>query len=470
MAMTATTAPARQLQPSRRGSWWRALVRVRPEHRVEVASGVVIVLVGSLVPFALGNVVLAAGHAADGPLHRWRGVLQHPAGRGGQISFGLGAVFGAAAYSEGMLATVYGLPFWLALVLGVLIGFCSGRHRAAVAAGPELLPGLHHAGGGGGAAGASCSTTTASPMPSRASRWWCPDSSPRPCGGLNWVAIVVIVLAALSFVVHGSIRASRFGRYLKVGADSPEAAASLGIRPGVLRLGAFALARLGASLFGALYVPVTGFISPGAFPFSLSILFYFAVIVGGAGSILGPLLGIYLLYLVPNVLLSSLAQYRLLIYGCTAFVVMLIFPDGIIGFLRSRLARPGRVDEDLGARLADAMLESPRNDGDAGAASEEPLLTVTGAAKSSAVCTRWSTWTYPSTRGASRARGGERLGQDHAAQRHLRSDHAGSRLSDRNWTGYHRIFGHPAGKQRSGTNLPGSESFRGYVTAGEHEP
>ena len=114
---------------------------------------------------------------------------------------------------------------------------------------------------------------------------------------------------------------------MKVAAVSPEAAASLGMRPGILRLAAFGLAGLGASICGALYVPATGFVSPGAFPFTLSIMLYFAVIVGGAGTILGPLLGIYLLYLVPNVVLSSLAEYRLLIYGCTALVVMLIAPQ-----------------------------------------------------------------------------------------------------------------------------------------------
>lgn len=365
---------------SRRGV--RRLVRVRAEHRPEVGVGVLAVLVGSLVPFALGNaywqqvMLLMDLYIASGVF------LNILRGEAGQTSFGMGAVFGAAAYAEGMLATIYGLPFWLALLLGIVIGFAFGIVTALPAlrvqgyylgfitlAVAVVLPALLLTYNGFTQAVSGISVLT-------------PGLYVTTLWGLNWLSIAIILVAALSFVAHAAIRSSKFGRQLKVAAASPEAAASLGMRPGVLRLAAFGVAGLGTAVCGALYVPLTGFISPGAFPFSLSILLYFAVIVGGAGSILGPLLGIYLLYLVPNVLLSGLAEYRLLIYGCTAFVVMLIFPDGIIGFLRTRLQAARSPEIDLGDQLTTGMTQSRPGGAVTPASPEQPVLVIRGAEKS----------------------------------------------------------------------------------------
>lgn len=333
----------------------RTLVRVRPEFRAEVTAGVVAVLGTSLAPFVLGSVYWQQVMLLIDLYVAAAVFLNILRGEAGQTSFGLGAVFGAAAYAVGMLSSIYHVPFWPAMILGIIIGTLFG----VVTALPALRVQGYYLG--------FITLAVAVVLPAMLLNYndftqavsglsvVAPGLYTTTLWGLNWLSLTIIIVAALSFVVHAVVRSSVFGRHLKVAAVSPEAAASLGMRPGVLRLAAFGLAGLGASVCGVLYVPLTGFVSPGAFPFSLSILFYFAVIVGGAGSILGPLLGIYLLYLVPNVLLSNLAEYRLLIYGCTAFVVMLIFPDGIIGFLRSRLQSAGPVDADLGDSLAGAM-------------------------------------------------------------------------------------------------------------------
>ena len=96
--------------------------------------------------------------------------------------------------------------------------------------------------------------------------------------------------------------------------------------------------RLGTGIAGALYVPLFGFVSPGAFPLHLSILLYFAVIVGGGKTLIGPIAGIYLLYILPNNVLTGLVEYRLLVYGVIAFCIMYFFPDGLVG--RPRVLRP----------------------------------------------------------------------------------------------------------------------------------
>jgi len=362
--------------PRTAGPAWRAAVRIRREHRIEVTTGSVAVVIGSLVPFALGDaywqqvVLLMDLYVA---VAVFLNILR---GEAGQISFGIGAVFGAGAYAEGMAATVYGVPYWLSAIIGIVAGFLFGIVTALPAlrvqgyylgfitlAVAVVFPAMLINYNGFTHAVSGISVTV-------------PGQYTTTVWGLNWLAITVIVVAALSFVVHARVRASRFGRQLKTAAASPEAAASLGMRPGLLRLAAFGLAGLGAAVCGVLYVPTTGFVSPGAFPFTLSILLYFSVIVGGAGSIVGPLLGICLLYLVPNVVLSGLAEYRLLIYGGTAFVVMLIFPDGIIGFLRSLFTSGRSLDDDLGSQLADAMLEARATEVRRAGLTSEPALVI----------------------------------------------------------------------------------------------
>ncbi len=79
--------------------------------------------------------------------------------------------------------------------------------------------------------------------------------------------------------------------------------------------------------------------SPYAFRVDLSIFFFFSVIVGGSGRLIGPVIGTAILYLVPNALLADLASYRLLAYGAVALLIMLLFPDGVVGTVERAFRR-----------------------------------------------------------------------------------------------------------------------------------
>lgn len=171
---------------------------------------------------------------------------------------------------------------------------------------------------------------------------------------------------------------------MRVASASAEAALSLGFSPGHVRSAAFAIAALGTGLAGVLYVPVVGFLSPSAFHLELSIFFFFAVIVGGRGQLLGPILGVWILYLVPNVLMVSLVNYRLIGYGLVALVIMLLFPDGLVGTAESQLRRwMGKAHEThvgmesimalTKARQADAATSTPPD--------AKPLVKVLAARK-----------------------------------------------------------------------------------------
>jgi branched-chain amino acid transport system permease protein len=100
---------------------------------------------------------------------------------------------------------------------------------------------------------------------------------------------------------------------------------------------AFLLVNFGTALVGLLYLPITGFVGPSSFGVDLSIMLFFAVIVGGQGNIAGPVFGVWILYLVPNVLFETLPNFRLLIYGVVTLVVMLLLPRGVLGTIRHAL-------------------------------------------------------------------------------------------------------------------------------------
>lgn len=93
---------------------------------------------------------------------------------------------------------------------------------------------------------------------------------------------------------------------------------------------AFVISAALAGIAGGLFTPLMMFIAPSNFPFSQSILFLFAVLIGGAGTVLGPLAGSLVTVLLPE-FLSGLAEYRLLFFGGLLIGVLLIAPRGLVG-------------------------------------------------------------------------------------------------------------------------------------------
>ena len=178
---------------------------------------------------------------------------------------------------------------------------------------------------------------------------------------MAWLAAALAAAALVAFV---GVRRSRLGRCMVAARDAEDAAQSLGIRPVPVRAAAFALSAGFAGLAGAVFAPLMMFVSPGTFPFSQSILFLLAVVVGGAGSVLGPLIGAAIVNVLPE-LLSGLAEYRLLIFGALLLVVLWLAPNGIVGALatlrrpevgRAPHRRPFDLSAFVGARSRDALV------------------------------------------------------------------------------------------------------------------
>ena len=151
------------------------------------------------------------------------------------------------------------------------------------------------------------------------------------------MALLATLLAGLSLCLFRRFAASAWGKAMVAVRESETAARSVGLNPVVVKTAAFAISAVFAGLAGAIFAPLMMFVAPDSFPFSQSILFLLAVIVGGAGWVFGPLVGAVVTVLLPE-LLSGLAEYRLLAMGALLLVVLWLAPEGIIG----TLARPLR--------------------------------------------------------------------------------------------------------------------------------
>ena len=146
------------------------------------------------------------------------------------------------------------------------------------------------------------------------------------------MALFATLLAGLSLYLFQRLAASAWGKAMVAVRDSETAARSIGLNPVSIKTAAFAISAVFAGLAGAIFAPLMMFVAPDSFPFSQSILFLLAVIVGGAGWVFGPVVGAVVTVLLPE-LLSSLAEYRLLFVGALLLIVLWLAPEGVIGTL-----------------------------------------------------------------------------------------------------------------------------------------
>ena len=146
-------------------------------------------------------------------------------------------------------------------------------------------------------------------------------------------------VAAFCTWITGNIARSRFGRALVTVRDAEVAAEASGIAKPRLLIYVFILAGALAAFAGGLFATLQTYITPDAFTFDLSLLFFIAVLIGGRGSILGPLLGTLLLTLLPE-FAAPLAAWSTFLYAALLLVIVLAIPGGIAALIDPRNRAP----------------------------------------------------------------------------------------------------------------------------------
>jgi branched-chain amino acid transport system permease protein len=139
--------------------------------------------------------------------------------------------------------------------------------------------------------------------------------------------------------MSANIAHSRFGRALIAVRDAEVAAEATGISKPRMLISIFLFAGALAAFAGGLFASLQTYITPDAFTFDLSVLFFIAILIGGRGSILGPMLGTIILTILPEIA-APLAAWSTFLYAVLLLVIVLAMPGGIAALLDFRNRRP----------------------------------------------------------------------------------------------------------------------------------
>src|SRR5689334_17956896 len=269
-------------------------------------------------------------------------------GYGGQYSFGHAAFFGTGAYVTAVLQVRYGLNAWPAFALGIAAGTAVGAAIGALV----FRSGLR------GSYFALVTLAFAEVLRIVAS------VAPVTGAGvgtlikldLRWQALqfqsrvpfyyVILALVAVSLVLVHMIERSRFGAWLVAVRENEDAAAALGVDATLVKIGAMTLSAALTAAGGCFYAQYYLFIDAGiAYGPWISIEALLAPIVGGVGTVFGPLLGavvVKTLGELTKLITGDAPGLDLVIYGGVLVLIVAFAPHGItslVAALRVRFAR-----------------------------------------------------------------------------------------------------------------------------------
>ena len=141
---------------------------------------------------------------------------------------------------------------------------------------------------------------------------------------LIWIFVAITI-----FLFYRLEQYSRFGRALNYLRGDDVAAEGSGIDTAYYKLAAFVLGAVWAGMTGNLFAAKMTIISPESFSFWESVLMFVIVILGGAGSIPGMILGAFLVVGLPE-LFRGFASSRMLIFGAAMVLMMIFRHEGIL--------------------------------------------------------------------------------------------------------------------------------------------
>ena len=156
---------------------------------------------------------------------------------------------------------------------------------------------------------------------------------------LAMLALMVITTLTIYLVIK-----SKFGFGIRSIKANEEAANSMGINTTYHKVTAWAISALFTSIAGALYAYWMSFIGPDeVFDIMIAVNTIVIMLIGGAGSILGPVIGAFVISLLSEVVWSTFLEYHLAVLGITIIIIVFFVPKGITGtiadFIKKRELR-----------------------------------------------------------------------------------------------------------------------------------
>ena len=267
-------------------------------------------------------------------------------GLAGLLDLGYVAFYAAGAYSYALLNYHFGLGFWAALPIGAVIGFIfgillgfpvlrlRGDYLAIVTLGfGEIIRLVLE------------NWNQFSLGPSGIA------NIPRPAffgiqfslhAATIYLYFLMIALTLFTIFVVNRLQNSRIGRAWIALREDEIACQAMGIDKTKTKLTAFALGATWAGMVGVIFAAKTTFINPASFTFMESAMILSIVVLGGMGSIMGVIIGAFVLILMPEYL-RAFSDYRMLIFGAIMVIMMVFRPQGIITNVRRTYKFHSRV-------------------------------------------------------------------------------------------------------------------------------
>jgi branched-chain amino acid transport system permease protein len=272
----------------------------------------------------------------------------------GQLSFAHVGLFAIGAYTSAMMTTLSGFSVWAAIpigaivagVFGLLVGIPSLRFKthffAIVTLGfAEIIRlviyNLEITGGPNGVYNI--------PYPENFFGF---DFTQR------FDFYYIVLLAVLSVLVFKRyLIRSRLGKAMIAVRENETFAEFVGINTWRIKILSFVISAVIAGFAGSLYAHYNAFISPYSFTVAQSVSFLLMLIIGGMGTLVGPILGTAFLTILPEVL-RSIADYRMIIFGALLVLSIRFMPQGLVGKfteIRAKYQFRGKIGNEVSPSL-----------------------------------------------------------------------------------------------------------------------
>jgi len=269
-------------------------------------------------------------------------------GYGGQFSFGHAAFFGLGAYTSTLLFLHWGVSPWIGMLAGGLL-----------AAGFGLFAGyLSFRYGLRGPYFSLVTLAFAEMLRVVAVNWKAvgsslglvvPNRGSAPALFLFAEKLpyyyVILTMAVGALVITRAMERSRMGYALAAIRENEDAAEAAGVDALSTKLSAMALSSFLTALGGTFYAQYFSYIDPSlTFGPAISIGGLLPAIVGGAGTVTGPLLGSFVLTPISELTRAALrgrAGADIMLYGLVLILVISFLPNGLVGWIRARRAPAG---------------------------------------------------------------------------------------------------------------------------------
>jgi branched-chain amino acid transport system permease protein len=265
-------------------------------------------------------------------------------GLAGLLDLGYIAFFGVGAYSYGLLNHHFDLGFWtilpvggiLSCLFGVVLGFpilrLRGDYLAIVTLGFGMIFQIVLQNWSDFSMGMAGITKIASPG------LFGMDMT--ITGSITYIYYIMLGLVVFTILITMRLRNSRIGRAWIALREDEIACVAMGIDMARTKLSAYALGAFWAGMIGVLFAAKQAYINPASFGFMESAIVLSIVVLGGMGSILGVILGAFILILMPEYL-RAFSEYRMLVFGAAMVLMMIFRPQGLISNIRQKYEYKG---------------------------------------------------------------------------------------------------------------------------------